>query len=87
MVEAPAWDALRTWWLEQCVTRAITSSDPLLQTGLAHDYQGGLALMRAIENEVTNRQGDIDGRTARHTGTKAEAGRQGNGKRSNGAAG
>jgi hypothetical protein len=83
MVDAPAWAAIRAWWLSQCVERAITSKDPMhTAQEAANTYSGGLALLLAIENEVSNRQGDIDGRTARHTGSKTEARPQGNGQRS-----
>lgn len=67
-VDSTAWPHLRAWWLEQCVRRALNAKDPLIASGeLGHDYSGGLALLMAIENEVSSRQGDIDGRTARHT--------------------
>lgn len=76
MVEAPAWRELSKWWLDECVRRAVLGGDEYSSAraqAASTAYSGGLALLMAIENEVSNRQGEIDGRTARHTGKGTEA--------------
>ena len=86
MTDAPAWQQLREWWQRECVERAMTAPDPIQAAAkAANDYSGGLALLMAIENEVSNRQGEIDGRTTRHTGSKAETRPQSHRQRGNGA--
>jgi hypothetical protein len=71
---------MRAWWRRTCIEQALDQN----QQGIkGHEwqerYQGGLALMIAIENEVNNAGEMIDGRATRWANQKAAAARSGAG--------
>lgn len=71
VVESELWPDLPEWWRRHCFEKMLaTPQNPRADTdavaSILREYHAGLALLRVLENEVTQKRGLIDGRTTRH---------------------
>jgi 3-phenylpropionate/cinnamic acid dioxygenase small subunit len=71
VVDSELWADLPEWWRRHCFEKMLnTPQTPRQETdaiaSILREYHSGLALLRVLENVVTQNRGNIDGRTARH---------------------
>jgi hypothetical protein len=92
MVRGPVWPHIREWFTEVLVRRVMASDDPSwAAVQAAADLKGAMALLLALENDLTNKSEAIDGRryrgaaNARREGTAAGQVNGASRQRSNGA--
>jgi hypothetical protein len=85
MIRGPVWPHIREWFTEVLVRRSMVSEDPLgAAAQCAADLKGAMALLLALENDLSNKLEAIDGRRYRGEANARRAGATGTNQAVNG---
>lgn len=73
-IDSDAWPHIAQWWQQRCATAMLAAKDAEAWARIKGASDGGVALLLAIENEVSDNRTEIDGRLTRHERARAAAG-------------